>query len=153
MKVTTTFWSDEVFEFDNLLFINGKTEDVLFEANLNDRFQTIDFFNKISKFVKSKEFLKTFTGWDYDSAFCQFAVMKDGKVTPIKWFDLVISESVKISHDIAFETTLIHKNDLQIPFGKFPMWYKEGKKFPKYREFNLKSRAYKYISNQIRKNS
>ena len=147
MKVTTTFWSDDVHEFDKLLFIRGKTKEILFEADLNDAMETYTFFKNISNFVKLPAVRKT--AFD-DDVWYQFAVMFKDEVTCIKWFDLVVDETLTLSHDIAFSTTLIRKNDVLVPFGKFPMWYKGSKRFPKYRELNIKSRAYKYLANRVK---
>ena len=143
MKVTTTFWSEEVFTFHNLLYYNGKTKKVVFVADLNDVFDTARFFKNIASFVKTKQVLQTV---ENDEWF-QFAVMYNNEITPIKWFDLHVDDVV-LSHDIAFETTLIRKNGVGISFGRFPRGFK---KIAKYREFNIKRRAYKYIANQIAK--
>jgi len=79
----------------------------------------------------------------------QFAVLMDGKVMPIKWFDIVVDDKITLSHDIAFSTTLVKKNGISQPFGKFPMWYKERLAF--YREFNMKKTVYRYFANQVKK--
>jgi hypothetical protein len=144
MKVTTTFWSDEVHTFHTLLYYNGKTKKVMFETDLNNAVDTAKFFRNLSSFVKTKRVFQTLGNDEW----FQFAVIRDGEITPIKWFDLHVGDVV-LSHDIAFETTLIRKNGFEIPFGKFPRWDSK-KKYPKYREFNIKQRAYKYIANQIR---
>lgn len=155
MKVTTTFWSAEIHEFDNLLYINGNTKEIMYHADLNNTFQTFVFFKEIAKFVKSKIMRKTLSTdrWNNKEDYYQFAVIVDNEITPIKWFNLHIGETVVISHDIAFETTLIKKNEVEIPFGRFPMFYyrnTKNPKLPKYREFNIKAKAYKYISNQVK---
>lgn len=152
MKITTTFWSDKVQEFSKLLYINGNTKEIIFEADLNDVFATYNFFKNIAKFVKSPTVLKTVDKncWKGDDYY-QFAVIHENEIWHIKWFNLVINDNIVISHDIAFETTLIKKNDVSIPFGKFPMWYRKNTKLPKYREFNIKARAYKYMANQVKK--
>ena len=147
MKLTTTFWSDEIHTFDRLFFVNGHTKEIALEANLNDAYQTRLFFKELSKFVKTKKVRETRLS---ETDYYQFAVPNEyNEITHIKWFDLVIDDGLTISHDIAFSTTLIQKNGEIQPFGKFPMWYKQPKKFPKYWEFKIKSRAYKYISNRI----
>lgn len=145
MKLSTTFWSEEVYEFNELLYINGKTQEVMFRTNLSNCVDTAQFFNTLAKFVKSKPVLNT----AYTDNWYQFAVIDEGKITLVKWFDLIISNDITISHDIAFETTLIRKNGQIIPFGKFPNWRKKAPS--KYREFNIKARAYRYVANQIRK--
>lgn len=150
MKLTTTFWSEKIEEFDNLLYINGATKEIMFQTKLGDALETYNFFKNIAHFAKTKQVLKTVDNicWN-NEIYYQFAVQAENKIIPIKWFDIVLNEKVKISHDIAFETTLIHKNEIQISFGRFPL--SSQRKYPKYREFNIKSRAYKYIANQIKK--
>lgn len=154
MKITTTFWSDHVLEFSKLLYINGKNQEVMFEVDLNNKYETYLFFKNIEKFVKSKGVLNTLTNsyWAKQDYY-QFATMYEGKITPIKWFDLVVNEKLVISHDIAFETTLIKRNGVRIPFGQFPMWYyynKPARKLPKYREFKIKAKAFKFMANQVK---
>jgi hypothetical protein len=153
MKITTTFWSDKIHEFTKLLYINGKTKEIMFETDLNDVFSTFIFFKKISKFVKSETVRKTVdsNAWERD-IYYQFATVNEGGIWPIKWFDLIINDQTIISHDIAFETTLIKRNNIVIPLGQFPMvYYNRNIKLPKYREFNIKSKAYNFIANQINK--
>jgi hypothetical protein len=155
MKITTTFWSDEVHEFNKLLYINGKTKEVVFQTDLNDIFTTFLFFKDISNFVKSDTVRKTIdaSSWERD-VYYQFATINETELCPIKWFNVVINDKVSISHDIAFETTLIKKNGIDIPLGIFPHWaYGRNPhvKLPKHREFNMKARAYNFIANQIKK--
>lgn len=156
MKLQTTFWSDTVHTFDKLLYINGRSKEIIYQADLNNNYQTYLFFKDVEKFVKSKTMRKTIDSdcWNNRDDFYQFAVILEGDVTHIKWFDLIISDNTVISHDIAFETTLIQKNDVDIPLGRFPMYYYrkyKNPKLPKYREFNIKARAYKYMGNQVKK--
>ena len=153
MKITTTFWSEEVHEFSTLLYIHGNTDEVIFETELNNPFASYEFFKQISQFNQTREIHKTLDEPYAKKQYYQFAVIHKNKICPIKWFDLVINESVVISHDIAFETTLIKRNDVIIPFGKFPMSYwQKGINLPKNREFNIKSRAYQFMANQVNKN-
>ncbi len=147
MRLSTTFWSNDVVDFDNLLFVNGKTKEIAFHTNLNDVQETYQFFKNISKFVISPTVRKTLF---VEDEWYQFYVMDGTEMLPIKWFDLHIAEDCVISHDIAFSTTLIKKNGVHVPFGKFPHWYKSWKNFSKYRELNIKSRAYKYIANRVK---
>lgn len=154
MKLSTTFWTDQVCEFSELLYINGKTKEVIFNTDLTDRYQTYLFFRNLSKFVQTPKVLKTVdsNGWG-EMDYYQFAVRDvnyEGGVCPIKWFDLVITDNLIVSHDIAFETTLIKRNGVEMSFGVFPNWCKTSK-LPKYREFNIKSRAYKFMGNQVKK--
>lgn len=155
MKITTTFWSDQVLEFDTLLYINGKNKEVMFKADLNDKYATYLFFKEVAKFMKTKKVLNTINNsyWDKQEYY-QFATMYEGEICPIKWFDLVINDKLIVSHDIAFETTLIKRNGVSIPFGRFPMWYyynKPAAKLPKHREFKIKAKAYNFMANEIKK--
>lgn len=150
MKITTTFGSQQIHCFDQLLYINGKTKDIMFQANLDNPFETYLFFKDIARFSLSETVRKTLYS-SYNDDYYQFAVLEDGQVTPIKWFDLIINDKTTVSHDIAFNTTLIRKNDIDIPFGKFPMWCKKPNSLPLYREFKIKNKAYRYMANQINK--
>lgn len=156
MKLQTTFWSEKVHDFNTLLYINGRTKEIIYQTDLNNAFQTYLFFKNIEKFVKSKKMRDTIDsdGWNGRDDFYQFAVIFDNEITYIKWFDLVIHDQLIISHDIAFETTLIKKNGLDIPLGRFPMYYyrtQNNPKLPKYREFNIKAKAYKFMANQVKR--
>lgn len=154
MKVSTTFWSDKINDFSLLFFVKNNTKEILYKTDLNNSWDTYLFFKKISKFIKSREVKENFATKSWEERDCyQFAVWYNDKICPIKWFDFVISEKVVLHHDIAFETTMIKRNEVDIPFGRFPRYYfneSKGKKPPKYREFNLKARAYKYMANQIK---
>lgn len=37
MKVTTTFWSEKVYEFHELFFINNKDNKIIFKTDLKDK--------------------------------------------------------------------------------------------------------------------
>lgn len=150
MKLKTTFWSENVNEFDKIFYINGSTEEIMFQADLNNALNTYLFFKNIAKFVKSKKVLNNMNSNSFKSSeYYQFAIILKGKIKHIKWFDLVIQENLIISHDIAFETTLLKRNNVNLYFGRFTINYQ--KKMPKYREFNIKSRVYKYMANQVKK--
>ncbi len=111
MKLTTTFWTSEIHTFDKLLYIDRDTKQIMYMTDLNNTFESYVFFKKLSDFVMRPDVRMA-----YPKCY-QFAVSKDNKVCPIKWFNLEINDSV-ISHDIAFETTLIRKNQILIPFLK-----------------------------------
>ena len=149
MHVATTFWNDQVFTFDRLFHVKTKSRDVRFQADLNSPSNTVKFFKDVAKFVASKECHDTM----YTENRFQFAVpgrpeINDNTIIPVCWFDLIISDELKISHDIAFNTTLLEKNNMPVPLGKFRLH--TSHKLPRYREFNLKSRAYKFMANQVR---
>jgi hypothetical protein len=150
MKLTTTFWTKENHDFCELLFINKKTNEIIFSTDLNNKTQSSVFFKSIAKLFKSRKFLGEMRSlWSGKSdVFYQFAVRKNNEILNIVWFDLVINERIAVSHDVAFSTVMIEKNKVNIPFGKFPMVYK-NRKLPIYREFKVKAKAYKFISNLI----
>lgn len=143
MYLSTTFGSKESHIFDHLLFIQSDTCEILFSTLLTDNSQTINFFEKLVKFhkkIKNNNSLKELP--------MQFAVSIDNQITPICWFDLHLNNNCIISRDYAFNVTLLKKNGINIPLGRFFT----KKKHPLNREFNIKINAYKYIKNQIRKN-
>lgn len=150
MKLTTTFWSPEARSFDELLFVNNNTMEVLFSGDLTNTTNTCMFFKSVAKFVGSRKFLESVRArWlGRSDDWWQFAVRVDGVVTPIVWFQLVVNEELIIAHDLAFSTTLIKRNSVVVPFGRFPMCYKT-QVLPLYREFKLKARAYKFLANAI----
>lgn len=152
MKVSTTFWSEKVHDFSLLFFINSNNNEILFKTDLNDIPGSYIFFQQISQFIISRKIKNNYATKSYEDRDCyQFAVWFDDKICPIKWFDLIINNEVTLHHDIAFSTTMIHRNKLIIPFGCFPSYSSDNKKkYPKYREFNIKSRCYKYMANQIK---
>ena len=141
MKLTTTFWSEVIHTFSALYFINNKTNEIIFKTDLNNKLETYNFFKNVSKFVLTKQVM-----FAPDDVCYQFAVQSDMGIEPLKWFDLHLEKCI-LNHDIAFATTLIRKNDMIIPFGKFPMW--TNKRLSKHREYKLKSKAYKYLANQV----
>jgi hypothetical protein len=149
MKIETTFWSEKKHSFDNLLYIKKSSKsnkcEIVFKANLSDKFDTYKFLKEISDFVISKELRESY---HKDEVYYQFGVLDGEEIIPIKWFDLVIDDQNKISHDIAFETTLIWKNDIELNFGRFPMYLKG--RYSMYRGLKIKQKVYKYLANQIK---
>lgn len=154
MKLSTTFWSNEVHDFSLIFFIKSNTKEILFKADLTNPWDSYVFFHTISKYIKSKKVKHNYATKSYEDRDCyQFAVWFQDKITPIKWFNLVINDKVILSHDIAFSTTMIRRNCIDIPFGRFSHYSKGNKKkYPIYREFNIKARAYKYMANQVKEN-
>lgn len=144
MRLVTNFWmNDEDFTFDKLLYIDYKSKEIVFSVDLSDQFATFLFFRSLAKFVKTKRVLDTVY---HQNNHFQFAVMHEGALAPIVWFDLMIGKD-RFSHDSAFNTTLIMRNGEIQPFGRFPMH--TARRLPKYREFNLKARAFKYLANRV----
>lgn len=150
MKLVTTFWAKETHDFCELLFINNKTEEIILSTDLNNKMQSSVFFKSVARLLKTRKFLAEMRSlWNGKSdVFYQFAVRHNNDILPIVWFDLVINERITVSHDVAFSTVLIKKNNINIPFGKFPMVYK-NRRLPIYREFKVKAKAYTFISNLI----
>lgn len=145
MKIQTTFWSAEIVQLDNLLFINGKTKEIIFRADL-DKFHLRRFFKDVADFVISEKSRQSLSNRD-DGVWFQFGTMIDGKIVKIVWFDLVIDNDV-LSYDLAFSTPLLSKNGQRLPFGSFPMAKKySNRKLPNYRELKMKRRVFKYIAN------
>lgn len=156
MHLSTTFWSDTQELFHNLLLIkveplpnppqDGQWDKytTMYQTNLNNPWETALFFKQIAKFILTKPARETI----HTNTWYQFAVIHQGEITPIKWFDLHINPHCTLSHDIAFDTTLVFKNQILQPFGKFPMLYKT-KKLPKYRKLKLQHKIFTYIHNQI----
>lgn len=149
MKVVTTFWTEQKFEFTDLLYIDCKTDKVQFEVKLNLPWAVYQFFKDLERFVQTTAVRQA--SYTDQAPHYQFAVLKDGKVTPIVWFDLVISDNLTVSHDIAFETTLLRKNGVIVPLGAFPFRYPKTWHWPVHREFKLKKQAYRYIANKVKK--
>jgi hypothetical protein len=152
MHVSTDFWTEKKFNFNALYFINGKTKEVMFEADLNDSFKSALFFRAIAKFVVSRTYqrqVKQRTESYEDRVWFQFAVMHEGELTYVKWFDIIIEHDI-IGHDFAFETTMVDKNGIRQPLGTFPR-FEKWHLYSNRREEKMMARAYKYIANQIMK--
>ena len=143
MQLLTTFWNDEKLSFKKLLYIDYKSKEIVFSVDLSDKFATFLFFRSLAKFMKRKRALDTVY---HQNNHFQFAVMHEGRVSPIIWFDIMIGED-RFSHDSAFNTTLIKRNGEIQPFGRFPMH--TNRRLPKYREFNLKARVFRYLANRV----
>ena len=147
MYLETDFWgSKEKYKFIELLFIENTSNSVIDKCDLTNKFCSYSFFKRVGDFVVSSKTIRE----EKNGKCFQFAVMFDGIISPIKWFDLVL-DNCTISHDIAFDTTLISTNDMKQPLGRFPMW---GKSYStKHRCEKMKKRAYKYIANKIKEQS
>lgn len=141
----TTFWTNTVENFSKLAYSkNGKP---VVEINLKDNNCSIaSKFRELAKFAKGRESRSLINSDDR----YQFYVFQEnsGDWVPVVWFDLILHDGTVISHDKAFWTTLVKKNGIHIPLGKFPHFYKD-KRFSKYRENKITSNAFKYIANQI----
>lgn len=155
MKIYTTNFSKETIEFNTIMFVHfertdgyHETKKILNSISVNDHpLKVAAFFENISNLMKTKKVRKSiFSGKEH----FQFVLSnEDFENFPVKWFTLELDNSIKISHDIAFETTLIKRNDVLIPFGRFNLYSRH--KLALYREYNMKRNAYKFISNEIEK--
>lgn len=144
MHLTTTFWSEDVHVFHELLFVRGHKQDftVMDRTALGCASDVSRFFRRLAAFVGTRQAREHRRR---DDLWYQFAVMQGEELMPVKWFDLVLSNGVVLSHDIAFNTTLVRRNDMPVPLGRFP---RGSRRLPRYRELKLKRRVYKYIANQ-----
>lgn len=127
---------------------NKPQQDIVFSVSLNEHpLKVAQFFKDVAKFMKSKKVLDTAFS---EKEHFQFALANEEyPIFPVKWFTFVLDNGDVINHDIAFSTTLIKKNNIRIPFGGFNL--SQWESFAKYREYNMKRNAYKFISNQILK--
>lgn len=151
MYLKTTFWSEDVHVFRELLFVRGHKQDftVMDRTVLGCASDVSRFFRRVAAFVGSpqaREHLRREDHW------YQFAVMQGEELLPVKWFDLVLTNGVVLSHDIAFNTTLVERNGRPVPLGRFPRW-SDNRRYPRYRELKLKRRAYKFLANQAQKDA
>lgn len=79
---------------------------------------------------------------------CQFGVFEhQSGFIPVDNFTVVMENGDEIFVDKAFHTTLITKNGIDIPLGRFP--FNEKRRYPKHREQKLDKRAMKYLANQF----
>ncbi len=150
MKVFTNFWTNTDTELDNLLFYHNGTNEVVFKLeDFRNPLKNANFFKDIANFQSTKKNLATL---DTDHCY-QCATMIGGNLTPIKWFDIKIgSKTIKLDH--AFDTQLVTVNGRRIMLGCFPSWEKieKGFRYPKYREFKINKRAFKFVANKLRAN-
>ena len=127
---------------NNLLYIDNKTNEVIAEVDLSSKsYLVINFLKYIAKFISSK---KAVTKEVNDLAYYQFATIIEGDLFPICWFTIVINDKLKLDFDTAFNTSLVKRNGVNIPFGKF------FTKYGKYRHIKMKHKAYKFVANQIK---
>lgn len=158
MQATTTFSKDKIETFHQIAYISIDNKNIIFQANIDNKYELSYFFRNCSKVNQQLKLI--------DNDRFQFAFISEhGKTIPVKWFNIHLNGNNVISHDIAFSTTLIEKNGLTIPFGLFPfsliskrkvcgvrqLTKLEDKLYSYRREWSIKARAYKYISNQILK--
>ena len=150
MKVFTNFWTNTDTELDNLLFYHNGTKEVVFKLeDFSNPLKNANFFKDIANFQFTKKNLATYgTNHRY-----QCAAMLHGNLTPIKWFDIKVG-SFTIVIDHAFGTRIVIANGCRIMLGRFPSWERveKGFRYPKYREFKINKRAFKFVANKLRAN-
>lgn len=153
MKITSTGFGctqkQEIY-FDTIMFVHYKQVRNLFSLEeekiivnkvsiYDSNLKIAQFFKDIAKIMKTKSMRESYRSEDEHY---QFALSsKDYDFFPVKWFTLWLDNGDKIDHDIAFSVTLIRKNDVPIPFGKFS--FSRWSEFPVYRELNVKRNAFK----------
>ena len=159
MKITSSSGGKkDSLSFDKIMFVHyqGKSyaeeqkETVVKQVSIKDNNHKIaQFFKEVSDFMKTKKMRDSESS---DSEHYQFVLSsEDFPVFPVKWFTLWLNNGDVITHDIAFSVTYIKKNGMTVPFGRV-IW-KDYEMYPIYREINMKRNAFKYIANQIRKDS
>ena len=97
MKITTIFTQNKELEFSAFFYIHGNNNEVIFETDLRRPLDSYNFFKHLSQFSKSQKVLKTLNVPYEKKQYYQFAVMHEGKICPIKWFDLVVNDSCYFS--------------------------------------------------------
>lgn len=154
MHIETTNWGKEVIVFHKILYVlttydedHNQTFHTIKEISLlESKEKIVKFFSDVSKMQKSKQHRDSyFKNTEHYQFFLDSA---EHPMFPVKWFNLILDNGVNISHDIAFDVTLIRKNKMIIPFSRF--FPSEFQKRSKYHELIVKRNAYRYIANQIK---
>lgn len=152
MKIISDNWSNKKINFEKLSFVhfpsaNSMSDPVVIDYITEEStpFEIQQFFKNISKLVCSDEHRKIHQSRS-DLGHFQFVLSNhEFPHFPVCWFTLVFDNGVEIKHDIAFSTTIVHKNGLRI----FPLLSLSNReKWGKYTELKIKRRAYKFIGNQ-----
>lgn len=147
MYLQTDFWSNVKIRFDHILFIDNRDKSVIFQVSLNhNRLDIKCFFRKVIKYSLKER-----------NENAQFAVIHNGEIMPICWFDLVLDNADVIGRDFAFGTNLIRLNGVIVPLGNFPPFgEKKGMSSKRYlylwssnRKHKVFKRAMKFIANRV----
>lgn len=160
MKLETTmFGNKKVLNFDSLVYVHFtpslesryvQNKEIVKQVKISDGpLKVSEFFRDVALLMRSWNVRKSL---NEENEHYQFGVIDDeNEIVPLKWFSLVSESGDVISHDIAFDVTYIKKNGMKQPLGSaaFISQY-DNKVFPRYREFNMKNRAYKYVANQVK---
>lgn len=150
IKITTTFWSPQVFEFDHLLLIKYSADPYnqipteIDRADLSAKGSLSGLFKRASKLAVSKQQMLS-TRTHGESGHIQFGVILDDEITPVKWFNIVTEKGDIYSHDVLREVTLLRKNGHSLPFGQ--PYYDCNRP---YRANNIKRQVFKFVSNQLK---
>ena len=99
--------------------------------------------------VKLAEYYRHGRGKD-NRRWIQFALYNEttGNFVPVVWFTVEFDDGEVLYIDKAFDTVLVSKNKVRIPFGRFPIYQK---RYPVRRESNIEKRAFKYLRNRFNK--
>lgn len=83
-----------------------------------------------------------------DGAWIQYALYdrKHNVYTPVVYFTIEFEDGETLTVDKAFETSMVKKNGVRIPFGKFP--FDSKRKYPVRRESKLEKLVCKYLANR-----
>lgn len=161
MKITSTGFGcgqTEEIKFDTIMFVKFKRvssyesdKTVVKKVSIHDsNIKIAHFFKEVSDFMKTNTMRKSCWTDCNEEEHYQFVLSNEEyDFFPVKWFTIYLNNGDKIEHDIAFSITYITKNGIDIPFGRTN--FSSKRKYPIYRELNIKRNAFKYIANQIKK--
>lgn len=153
MKLTSSYFDDDTpIDFESISWISFNRDKgpdkVCFSVKLSQGPRAIsNFFKSVAKFQNTRQ---SKDGVLLENTHFQFVLQsKTIPSFPCKWFLLTNDNGDVLKHDIAFSTTLIEINGLDIPLGRFPL--NQNRFYPSFRELKIKKRAYKVIANFILK--
>lgn len=159
MRVISDNWSSVDIEFDGIEFVHyvpasswykkDNKEIVICSVSANAHpLEIAHFFRKVADINYSRGNRKIYRNENKLGHFQFRLYNKDYPDFPVKWFTLIFDNGIKIDHDIGSNTTYIKKNSHSVLF--YPREKASGK-YSKYKELNMKKRAYKFIANQVMK--
>ena len=125
------------------MFADGKREIV---ETIHNNFNFIE----VKKFFESAARLRARRVYDKNCKLLewyQFGLINASpwNTIPVVHFTVTFHDGTKVFLDKAFQTTLITKNGIRIPLGRFPNNW--SRKYPVRREEKLEKRAMKYLTN------
>lgn len=156
MRIVSDNWNDDI-DFEKISFVHfipGKSDKdeqriVIASVGRNEgAFKIAMFFKYVANIVISSKNRQVYRNKRKLGHF-QFELSNEEyPAFAVKWFTLSFDNGIEIKHDIAFNTTYIHKNGHRVFFSGRE---KKSGKYSKYLELKMKKRAYTYIANQILK--